>query len=157
MSRGNGLLMGLVALPDLNISPDLLDNLRRRQIIGKNIEICVLSGVPEPTLLLTIICFGPVQFPAQNTNRKGRIQEDQDLGVGQAAPHIGDIGVLLGDGLGADSQCPQPGCDRRFSRSAHTDKTYEWIFVRGGFHNLDETISIRNRPETRWPRSLIEG
>lgn len=68
-----------------------------RHRISLDEKISVLTCVLEPAALLLIICRGPIQLAAGGRYGKRGIQKYQEIGMGNALPHVRYIGMLLGD------------------------------------------------------------
>ncbi len=87
----------------------------------------------EAVLLLLPFRFGPVQVTAQAGGQVGRIQEDENIRIGQAFPHILDVGMFLGDVAGAIAKASQTGNQGGFPRAAGSDHPDEGVGRTGRF------------------------
>jgi len=82
-------------LPDK--SKNDIQNLIRVERIGMDVYFCMLAGVPEPVDLVVVLGFHPIKGFACYGNRVRDVQVYKNLWIDQAQPHIGNIGVFLGD------------------------------------------------------------
>ena len=68
-----------------------------RKIIGLNEEVCVLTRVSKAAQLFQVIGFRPTQPTTRGADREGCSEEDEEVGSGEALPHVRNIRVFLGD------------------------------------------------------------
>ena len=87
----------------------------------------------QSMLLLLPVRFSPIQFPTLAGSGKGHVQENQNIRVRQALPHILYVGVFLGDVTGAISQAGQSGNQGGFPGRAWSDDADQWHECTGRF------------------------
>ena len=83
----------------------------------------MLARMGEPPVLLIVVFLLPSQFPARSADGEGRIQKDQDVGLGDLLPHGLHVGVFLRDVAAGIAILFEP-CDQRgFARTTGTYDT----------------------------------
>jgi hypothetical protein len=85
-----------------------LQHLRDAQPIGLDDEVGVLAGMREAPQLLLEIRFHPVEPSACRAHGKRSVQVNEDVGIRDALPHIGDVRMLLRDVPAAIASLFQP-------------------------------------------------
>ncbi len=66
-------------------------------MVCEKIEMAVLAGVGQAALLLKVFFFRPIELTAADRLGIRAIQKDQDIGIGNALPHVRNIRMFLGD------------------------------------------------------------
>ncbi len=67
------------------------------------------AGVRQTPVLLQVFFHRPVKLPPADGLGVGGIQKDEHIGVGDALPHAGNIGMFLGDVAQVEAAGAQPG------------------------------------------------
>ena len=112
---------GCFANPSSDLDQRFLQDIVRPQGIRVQVHVAVLSSMDEPPPLLFILGACPVQVLASGASLKGSVKEHQDIGAAQPLPHVGDIGVLLGDLAGGPSVLLETPCQGRLAGGARAD------------------------------------
>lgn len=126
--------------------------------IGLDVESCVLARVAQATLLFRPVSFQPVEFAALDRDRIRRIQENQNIRVGDAFPHILYIRMFLCDMSCAIPAHFQPPDECGFSGSAyphHTDQEPRTVVFRSVFTHFrasNDLIAVVRPAQPMYPR-----
>jgi len=88
-------------------------------------KVRVLPRVGEAAQLLEVVGLGPVELPARGASLKGGVQEDEDIRMRDALPHVWDVGMLLRDVAAAESQGLERVDEGRLAGSAWSDNADE--------------------------------
>lgn len=63
----------------------------RGQVVGVDIQVSMLAGMPQAIDLNLIFTFIPIELAALDGYRVGDIQINENLRIREALPHIGDV------------------------------------------------------------------
>ena len=87
----------------------------RSQRVGIHHEVGMFERVGETTLLFGEIGFVPIESAARGADGEGGLQEDEHIGIGDALPHILNVGVFLRDVTAFEPAAFERGDERGFA------------------------------------------
>src|SRR5512140_1854108 len=67
------------------------------QSVGLDDQVSVLAGMRQAPKLLLEVCFRPIEMAAPGAGLERCVQVDQDVGICDALPHVGYVGMFLRD------------------------------------------------------------
>ena len=99
-------------------------------------DLCMLTRMSKPAVLLVMIVFLPAQLSACRAHRERCIQKDQDVWVCDFLPHALHIGMFLRDVSAGVAMLFKPRHQRGLARTTWTDDTDKRTTPRSG--SVDE-------------------
>lgn len=96
----------------------------RGQVVGVDIQVSMLAGMPQAIDLNLIFTFIPIELAALDGYRVGDIQVNENLRIREALPHIGDVRMLLSNMPDAEAIVRKARDQGRFPGSTGSDNSY---------------------------------